>query len=536
MHRRKFVNAALGLATVLGFTAGGHYAASGLIHFQQMQQLEDIGRVALRRAEAAVEYGAAALDELAAQGSASCEPGGLQAVRFHLYRRGALKDIRMTDANGAVLCSAYPETLEFDQGWASRDAMLPTAVPALRLFRVDQFFGSALGIFRDVPALPAAGGKAGGLASILGLSGASFDIMPAEIRSHSSIALELSDGRSIAQTGSEPDADGSEAITVALASDHLPLRASLKVERAALAHWDQEAYQPILGLSAALGIVFAFLLLRAVNRPPDPIRELDRAIAGGEFKPFLQPIFALDGGAITGAEILARRVLPDGTVVPPSRFVELAERSGRIVPITWALLSEALQALKPVFRRDAAFRLSVNITPYHFVAAGFAEELERTVSAAGIPASQITLELTEREAFEDFAQAAGVVAKLRAKGYRIALDDVGTGHSGLSQIQSLRADVLKIDKFFVDGIGRDPSATMMVEMLVRLAAEMKMGIVAEGIEESAQASALLACGVASGQGYLVSPPVPAVKFLQMIDERAMRDALKDEAQDEPRAA
>jgi sensor c-di-GMP phosphodiesterase-like protein len=275
-------------------------------------------------------------------------------------------------------------------------------------------------------------------------------------------------------------------------------------------------------LSLALGAAFGMLLARVVFRPRNPVDELDRAIAAGEFQPYLQPIFDLKTGAIVGAEVLARQVRRDGTVVPPSRFIELAEESGRIAAITWQLMASALAELGDVIRRDPHFRLSINISPGHFISESFADELRREVAAAGVRANQITLELTEREGFEDLAQAAELVAQVRSLGFRVALDDVGIGHSGLSQIQRLGADVLKIDKFFVDSVNHDLSANVVIEMLVRLAAEMEMSIVAEGIEREEQAAALRECGVGTGQGYLVSPPLAVPAFLELLGEKERR--------------
>ncbi|MES1148984.1 MAG: EAL domain-containing protein, partial [Bradyrhizobium guangdongense] len=126
------------------------------------------------------------------------------------------------------------------------------------------------------------------------------------------------------------------------------------------------------------------------------------------------------------------------------------------------------------------------------------------------------LELTEREAFADLTCAAAAVKTLRDFGFRVAIDDVGIGHSGLSQIQKLGANILKIDKFFVDSICRDAAAVAVVDMVVRLARELKMTVVAEGIEQHAQLAALVACGVDEGQGYLVSPPLPVTEFIALL--------------------
>ena len=117
------------------------------------------------------------------------------------------------------------------------------------------------------------------------------------------------------------------------------------------------------------------------------------------------------------------------------------------------------------------------------------------------------------------------MAELRDLGFSVAIDDVGIGHSGLSNIQELRANIIKIDKFFIDSIGRDPAATAVIEMLVRLARELKMSVVAEGIEERPQLAALIACGIEQGQGYLVSPPLPFAEFDELLQVRSsMADA------------
>jgi sensor c-di-GMP phosphodiesterase-like protein len=206
-------------------------------------------------------------------------------------------------------------------------------------------------------------------------------------------------------------------------------------------------------------------------------------------------------------------------VVPPSRFIELAEEAGRIEPITWQLLSAALRDLKQTLKQDKAFKLSINIAPRHFMAPDFIDNLRRLVNDAGVATRQITLEITEREAFDNLDDAARVVADVQHFGFKVAIDDVGIGRSGLSQIQRLGADILKIDKFFVDCIGKDTSAAVVVEMVARMAAGMSMGVVAEGIEFEAQAHALLKCGIACGQGYLVSPPLPVPAFLDMVAKR-----------------
>src|SRR5262249_42108556 len=149
---------------------------------------------------------------------------------------------------------------------------------------------------------------------------------------------------------------------------------------------------------------------------------------------------------------------------------------------TWQILDRALVELRPLLKADKGFKLSFNVVPKHLLSAGFVETLRGHVLAAKISARQIVIEVTERDELDDLARAASVVSELRDYGFRIAIDDVGVGHSGLSRLKGLGANTIKIDKFFVDTIAVDASTTTIVEMLVELARDLKMTVVAEGIE------------------------------------------------------
>ncbi len=304
------------------------------------------------------------------------------------------------------------------------------------------------------------------------------------------------------------------------ASERYPLRTIIRIEGTAYERWHRESYVPILALGLLLGLGFGALLASVAVRPRSPVAELDRALSAGEFKPYLQPLFNLQTGAITGCEVLARWVRADGVVLAPSRFIQLAESSGRVEALTWQLMSATLTDLHGVLSRDRTFKISINIVPHHLVADRFVTDLRRLVSEARVSPRQVVMEITEREDLPDLERAAAAVAQLREHGFRVAIDDVGVGHSGLSHIQRLGANTLKIDKFFVDAVTRDASAVTVIEMLVRLAGELKMTVVAEGIETHEQVSALIACGVAEGQGFVLSEPVPADGFLALYASHA----------------
>ena len=152
--------------------------------------------------------------------------------------------------------------------------------------------------------------------------------------------------------------------------------------------------------------------------------------------------------------MLARWIREDGSIIPPMSFIPLAESSGRIEPMTWQILETALTELYPRLREDKQFKLSINVAPRHMLSDGFIETLRRVVVGAKVSARQIVLEVTERNELPDLDRAAAVVKELREFGFRVAMDDVGVGHSGLSQMKGLGANTIKIDKFFVDTITR----------------------------------------------------------------------------------
>src|SRR4029077_18308001 len=148
--------------------------------------------IALRRAEVAVDFGAAGVDENAHNSKLDFEPSALQTFRLHVYQRSAVKDVRLVNHDGSIVCSAYSETLEFDKAWVDRSGMLPTSDPTLRLFRVEQFDGDALGVMRDVDARRS-------LVAIVGINSFLFDIMPAELRARSGVLLPLKNRQQLAQ-------------------------------------------------------------------------------------------------------------------------------------------------------------------------------------------------------------------------------------------------------------------------------------------------------------------------------------------------
>lgn len=495
-------------AFALAFAAVAYVGVRHVVDVRSETYLDELSETALRSVEHAIASATKVLGDFARETSVDCGAVALQGVRLRVYEHSAIKDVRVLTHDGAVRCSAYAETLEFDRDWPSRAAMLPAGDGTLRLFRVQQFTNDALGVFTDIDG-------ARSLAAIVAIDPRQLDLLPAALHTRGRIALELANGETVAASAAfaAPSAD---TLTMRSRSGAYPIAITVSVPWGVLHDWNGVPLVPLLGGAGLLGAFFGLLVARLLGRPLDAARSLDAALRARAFRPFYQPIFALSDRRIVGCEVLMRWVLPDGRVLPPSAFIPLAESTGRIEAMTWQMLAVALAELRPVMEGDPEFRVSFNVVPRHFLATGFPDELVQVVGTAGVAPAQVVLELTERDELEDTDRARRTIHALRERGFRFALDDVGVGHSGLSHIQSLRPDTLKVDKFFIDALGADASANVVVDMLVRMAREFGMSVVAEGVETAAQLAALGACGVDRGQGYLVSPPVPLPAFLSLL--------------------
>jgi len=253
--RPKLSLAALVLAGMAAFALAGHIAATRFIHDQQARQLDGLTEVVLRRAEFAVDFATASLDELAGRGLATCDPASLQAIRLHVYQRSAVKDIRLVNSDGSVICSAYSETLEFDKGWVDRADMLASRDSKLMLFRVEQFGGDALGVLRDI-------GDKKALVAILGINSSLFDIMPAELRAHGEVLLALTNGAQLGEFALDADKALAHPIDFEKSSARFPLRAVIRIDKSVLSTWNSEIYWPAMAVALALGVLFGVLLSR----------------------------------------------------------------------------------------------------------------------------------------------------------------------------------------------------------------------------------------------------------------------------------
>lgn len=228
----------------------------------------------------------------------------------------------------------------------------------------------------------------------------------------------------------------------------------------------------------------------------------------GELFLAYQPQIDLASRRPFGAEALLRWRLEDGQLVPPDRFIPIAEYSGLIVEIGAWVLGEAcaeLVRLRAAGHRD--FTMSVNVSQAQFRHPQFVEVLRRALQDSGAPPEYVELEITESMAMEDPRHLAEILGALKQTGVSIAIDDFGTGFSSLSHLQRLRVDRLKIDRAFVSEITGSARGSSIAEMVIQLGRNLGLSVIAEGVEDERQAQILQALGCPLAQGYLFARPL-----------------------------
>ena len=234
---------------------------------------------------------------------------------------------------------------------------------------------------------------------------------------------------------------------------------------------------------------------------------LTSAIANDELRLAFQPIVARGDLAIAGFEALVRWSTEEHGAINPAIFIPVAEESHLIHELGDWVLDQALAELK----HWPGQYVSVNFSPVQFRRSHFVGHILDSVRRAGVEPGRVQIEITETAIFDDAERAAHTLCELRELGFRIALDDFGTGYSSLYNIRKFALDCLKIDRSFIDGMGRERESAAIVHSIIHLGRALGLGVVAEGVETEAQAQALRVAGASHLQGYLFSRPVPALE-------------------------
>jgi diguanylate cyclase (GGDEF)-like protein/PAS domain S-box-containing protein len=244
---------------------------------------------------------------------------------------------------------------------------------------------------------------------------------------------------------------------------------------------------------------------------------LRNALERNEFVLHYQPQVDLASGEIVGMEALIRWQHPEMGMVAPSRFIGVAEETGLIVQIgAWVMRAACLQNQAWQQAGLGKLRVAVNLSARQFGAASLIEEIRDVLAETALPADSLEIELTESLFMSDVTLAVELLHGMKALGVNLSIDDFGTGYSSLSYLSRFPIDVLKIDRSFVAEITRDSNDAAIVASIIALAHNLKLAVIAEGVETEEQLDYLRRHGCDQMQGYYFSPPLPAAEFEQLL--------------------
>ncbi|WP_187360129.1 GGDEF/EAL domain-containing response regulator [Chitinolyticbacter meiyuanensis] len=265
---------------------------------------------------------------------------------------------------------------------------------------------------------------------------------------------------------------------------------------------------------------------RASRQRLDLLHDLESAIRQRQLTVYYQPQIELDSGAIVGVEALVRWPQPDGSFIPPDRFIPLAEQSGLIIELGTWLLDTVCQQL--IAWRDAGLselRVAINVSMVQFNHEGLIDLLGDTLERYHLPHELIEVEITESVAMTRPEDVIAKIARLKALGVSVAIDDFGTGFSSLAYLQKLGADRLKIDRAFIRDMGLGENPYSIAEMVINLGHKLGIKVIAEGVESPAQATLLRSLGCDEAQGYLFAKPSPPSPLTHWFLETGMQVAV-----------
>jgi EAL domain-containing protein (putative c-di-GMP-specific phosphodiesterase class I) len=251
---------------------------------------------------------------------------------------------------------------------------------------------------------------------------------------------------------------------------------------------------------------------------PSLVGELHRAVERNELVPFYQPIFVFDermqSWRVAGAEALLRWLHPERGVVSPASFIEMLERLAIGEHVGWKVMEQGLLQAREWRREIPDFRVWVNLFTRQVLERRCAQRIAELLERCDVSPDALVVEINERVVASDERDVSALVRSLREMGVQTAIDDFGTGGSSLGRVRDVPADVLKIDRSFVNQSEVDHKAKAVAATVVRLARELGMTVVAEGVENAMQLEVMQQTGCEYMQGYLLGHPLPADLFVR----------------------
>ena len=504
-HILMLVSAILAFAPVLAVD----YILDGYVRIRETAVIQSMVDEVTLDTEEAVYDGLKAIRLVLEESPSLCTPTFVRNARDTLRTSLAIRQILVENADGVQYCDLFGQDMAYSV--LSPTLTLPGKSETLTAVQSEGYTLPMLKVTR------LSGTKF--VSAFVHLSPLLERGLPEGLRGATVFRISLTNGTPIYTVGDYSDfaerTNDLAFIAVNSFASDIPIRAEVAMPfvdiRAKYADLDW-AFTVIACLMSG---GFLFLALQYVRRTGIPAMDLERAIALGELQPFYQPVINLATGRLLGCEVLVRWVKRNGQIVPPGEFIEYAEASGLAIPMTVHLMQQVRNDLSELSQDMPHLKISINLFEGHFHDNTIVEDIQAIFGGSSIRFNQLVFELTERRPISNNVQAASVIAGLHAIGARLALDDVGTGHSNLAYMQTLGVDVIKIDQIFVDMVKPDMAQVPVLNGLISMAHDLGADIVAEGVETESQAIYLRDHGVLQAQGYLFAPALKTDAFIRL---------------------
>lgn len=244
--------------------------------------------------------------------------------------------------------------------------------------------------------------------------------------------------------------------------------------------------------------------------------EMEQALKDRQFVMYLQPKFDLESGEIVGAEVLARWNHPTRGMVQPNDFIPLFERNGFIMRLDeymWEEACKAIQSWRTEGRKE--FPVSVNVSRYHIFNRKIESILENLLQKYELTPGALSLEITETMFFDNSDELYGLLKRLQEMGFRLEVDDFGSGYSSLNMLRNVPVDVIKIDKGFLDDTLNSEKGKVVIRHTIAMAKELQLQIIAEGVETTEHVNFLKGSNCDVAQGFYFARPMPLEEFNQL---------------------
>ncbi|HEX4297780.1 MAG TPA: EAL domain-containing protein [Devosia sp.] len=509
--KSRYANIFTLLAAILAFAPvmGVNWLLDGYVREREGAQLQQSLAAITDRIQAGADDGIAQLRQILADSPSLCTPTFVANVRKAMQASLYLKEVVVENGDGVQYCDAFGASVAYSPlsaglaipGQTETMAVGKLGDLATPVLKISQAFGDQRIVSVFVPIVS---NTAKGLLT--------------RFRPTAMVRISLSDGTPVLVAGDPSAYDDRRDVEFLAAqgfAGELPIRAEAAIPFAVVRADYADLNVSFTVLACLMSGAFLVMALQYVRRSKLPAFDLERAIASGEIRPYYQPVINLRTGALSGCEVLCRWQKRNGELVMPGAFIDYAEITGLAIPMTLSLMQQVRQDLGDLCLEMPDLKVSINLFEGHFRDGTVVEDVRAIFGGSAVAFRQLVFEITERHPLANSTTAKSVIAGLHALGTRIAMDDVGTGHSNLAYMQTLGVDVIKIDRVFIDMIKAETQQVPVLDGLIAMCRDLGTEIVAEGVETEAQALYLRKHGVVMAQGFLFAPALKLTAFREL---------------------